>query len=149
MIEYAILQDYLHQHLDALNNIMMQHLALLQQLAPTPDVSSDTYYSHIRDIHQMGHILIAVEGNRIVGTGTLLVEPKLIHGGRYAGHIEDLAVDPAYRGQGIGSTIVNRLKESAKMHNCYKIILNCKEELISFYEKAGFEKGEAQMKQYL
>jgi ribosomal protein S18 acetylase RimI-like enzyme len=44
-------------------------------------------------------ILVAQDGQRIVGVGTLYVIQKI---GKRAGHVEDVVVDSEYRGQGIG-----------------------------------------------
>ena len=37
-------------------------------------------------------------------------------------------------------------KYVAKQYHCYKIILNCKEELEKFYKKNGFSKSSIQMR---
>lgn len=39
---------------------------------------------------------------RIIGAGTLLMEPKFIHGCGQTGHIEDIVVHEAARGLGLG-----------------------------------------------
>ena len=41
--------------------------------------------------------------------------------------------------------MIECLKQIAKAMNCYKIILNCSEKNIKFYEKCGFELKEVQM----
>lgn len=49
---------------------------------------------------------------------------------------------------GIGQKIVEKLTELAKKKNCYKIILDCKETNIPFYEKIGFQQKGSQMSKY-
>ncbi|MCL4399642.1 GNAT family N-acetyltransferase [Candidatus Parvarchaeota archaeon] len=75
---------------------------------------------------------------RITGTATLLIQDNITHGARPYGHIENVVTDKDYRGLGIGNKIIESLVQDAKGRNCYKIILDCNETLIRFYEKAGF-----------
>ena len=42
--------------------------------------------------------------------------------------------------------IVNKLVD---FYDCYKIILDCKDELVDFYKMAGFKKYGNQMAKYL
>ena len=49
----------------------------------------------------------------IIGTGTIIFEPKMIREGRYAGHIEDIVVHQDYQCQGIAKNILNKLKNDA------------------------------------
>ena len=53
-------------------------------------------------------------------------------------NIEDLVVDREERGKNIAQQLINKCIEYAKSQNCYKIILNCNENLIKFYEKNNF-----------
>jgi glucosamine-phosphate N-acetyltransferase len=85
----------------------------------------------------------------ILGSGTIIYEPKIIHGCKNVGHIEDIVVHEKYRGQGIAQKILEKLTEAASNKNCYKVILDCKKDLITFYEKSGFRQNNFQMSKYL
>ena len=86
------------------------------------------------------HIIVIAElDGKIVGTTTLLIEPKFIHDGGLVGHIEDVVVDKKFQGQKIGNEIVKFLLEVAKNRGCYKTILNCTDDVKEFYEKNGFK----------
>ena len=86
------------------------------------------------------HIIVVAEINdRIIGSTTLLIEPKFIHQGGFVGHIEDVVVSKEFQGNQIGEKIVKYVLELAKKHNCYKTILNCSDEVKQFYEKIGFK----------
>ena len=86
------------------------------------------------------HIIVVAEINdRIVGSTTLLIEPKFIHQGGFVGHIEDVVVSKEFQGNQIGEKIIKYVLELAKKHNCYKTILNCSDEVKQFYEKIGFK----------
>ena len=86
------------------------------------------------------HIIIVAEVNgKIVGSTTLLIEPKFIHQGGIVGYIEDVVVNKEFQGLEIGKKIIKYVLELAKNHGCYKTILDCSDEVKPFYEKLGFK----------
>jgi len=85
-------------------------------------------------------IFVAVLDNKIVGSTTMIIEPKFIHDGGKVGHIEDVVVAKEYQGKDIGKKLVLSLLEYAKKNQCYKTLLDCTEEVKPFYEKIGFKK---------
>lgn len=92
------------------------------------------------------HVLVALDGRSVLGTTTLLVEQKFIHGGGLVGHIEDVAVRPGDGGRGVGSSLVKAAVQLARELGCYKCILDCKEDLVPFYERMGFRRHEIGMR---
>jgi len=84
-------------------------------------------------------IYVAIDNKKIVGSTTLLIEQKFIHDGGLVGHIEDVVVRKDYEGKGIGIKLVTSLLERAKEKNCYKTILDCKDDVKQFYERIGFK----------
>lgn len=76
---------------------------------------------------------------KIVGTISLIIEQKLIHGGAKCGHIEDLVVSHEWRGQNIAQEMIEFSKDQCRISGCYKVILDCHERLERFYEKNGFK----------
>jgi glucosamine-phosphate N-acetyltransferase len=126
-----------------LNTIKNDYIRLLQQLTTAPDIPLQLFINNIHDICQSGKIIVCQVDNKIIATGTILYETKIIHGGKKVGHIEDIVVDQAYRGKGIASQILKRLIEDAK--DCYKVILDCNKDNIHFYEKNGFVQKNVQM----
>ena len=91
-------------------------------------------------------IYVAVDDGKIVGSTTLFIEQKFIHDGGLVGHIEDVVVRKDYEGRGIGMKLVISLLDVAKQRKCYKTILNCEDNLKSFYEKIGFKKATNEMR---
>ncbi len=75
---------------------------------------------------------------RIIGTASILVENKLLHYGSTVGHIEDVVVDRESRLGGVGKQLVSRCIEFARAKECYKVILDCSDDNIPFYESCGF-----------
>ena len=76
----------------------------------------------------------------------MLIEPKFIHDGGRAGHIEDVAVDEKFQGIGIGESIIRYLLRMAEDRGCYKTILDCTDDVAQFYEKIGFVKIASEMR---
>ena len=85
-------------------------------------------------------VFVAVVDDKVVGSTTMLIEPKFIHDGGKVGHIEDVVVSKEYQGKGIGEKLIHTLLEYAKKNNCYKTVLDCSDEVKPFYEKIGFKR---------
>ena len=86
------------------------------------------------------------QNHQVIGTATLLIEQKFIHNGGKAGHIEDVATRKGYEGKGIGKKVILELIKIAKENECYKVILDCNEKVMDFYEKTGFRKHAIMMR---
>lgn len=84
------------------------------------------------------HTFVAMRNNRVVGTTSLLVDQKFIHGGGRVGHIEDVAVAHDAQRMGIGTALVEHAVAQAKELGCYKVILHCFSDLSGFYQRLGF-----------
>jgi GNAT superfamily N-acetyltransferase len=56
------------------------------------------------------HVRIAYSGDKIVGFG------RTVDDGKYYAAIVDLIVDPMYQGKGIGTRILNELKDSLQSY---------------------------------
>lgn len=82
-------------------------------------------------------IVIDIDG-KVVGTAMAVIHPKFIHGGSFAGSVEDVAVHPDYRRRGIANGLIRELEKFFKEHRCYKVTLQCDFELSSLYKKSGF-----------
>ena len=102
----------------------------------------------------MGMIVVGViydKSNKtieIVGSGTIIIEPKIIRGGANVGHIEDIVVAKHMQGKGISQKILNILKLIARENNCYKVILDCEDSVKNVYLKNGFTLKGIQLAEY-
>ena len=135
------------QHLDS-EKYIPEIFSLLQQLTIAPILDIKLYDNIISDISNniYQNIYVYIKNDKPIAIITLLMEQKLIHGGNMIAHIEDLVVDKEYSGKGIAKELLNHVINIAKNNNCYKIILDCKRELIPFYEKNGFVESGIQMR---
>ncbi|KAI7845197.1 hypothetical protein COHA_001241 [Chlorella ohadii] len=90
-----------------------------------------------------------LDKRQIIATATLVVELKFIRGCAKCGHIEDVVVDSTYRGLRLGLRVIEALMAAAQELGCYKVILDCSEDNVPFYEKCGLTRKEVQMVKYL
>jgi glucosamine-phosphate N-acetyltransferase len=136
-----------------LSDDFVAYTTLLEQLTTThpENITKEAYLLHLKQIlsNPLHKIYVAVNSGKIVGSATLLIEPKIIHTLSYVGHIEDVVVDENSRAGGVGRLLIEHLIKIAKEHNCYKIILTCSDKNIGFYEKFGFKKRDNNMAYYL
>ena len=115
---------------------------LLEQLKPinfTSDIDDAwTEYNGIG--------IVGLDGDKIIAFGSLVVENKIR--GYLSGQIEDVVVDSSYRGKGVGEKLIEEINKKAKKIGCYRVSLFCKEELIPFYNKNGYEVNNIVMKKW-
>lgn len=122
---------------------------LLGHLTAAPDLSTEELVMLFQRRIQAGvHTKVAVvrSSQQVAGTASLIVEPKFTRGGRSVGHIEDVVTHPDHRGKGIGGELLRSLLQTASDVDCYKVILDCREELVEYYGSFGFRKCETQMR---
>ena len=97
----------------------------------------DQYAGQTNSLPVYVHVIVAVDNDVVIGTGSILIERKFLRGGGIVGHIEDVVVDKTERSLGIGKALIGRCVEAAKDFGCYKVILDCSEQNIPFYIKCG------------
>ncbi|GKT36090.1 Glucosamine 6-phosphate N-acetyltransferase like protein [Aduncisulcus paluster] len=126
-----------------------KHLEVLAQLTDVGIVSHKQYVNFVTFATLSQNTYVAViehlPSKKIIGSATLFVEKKLIHSCSSCGHIEDVVVDSTYRGKGLGKSLVHHLVGKARLLGCYKVILDCAEKNVKFYEKCGMKQKEKKM----
>lgn len=88
-------------------------------------------------------LFVAELDGRIVGTFALLIMDNLGHQGAPSGILEDVAVDPAHQGRGIGREMVHHALEECRTKGCYKLALTSnlkRSRAHAFYEKLGLDR---------
>eukprot|EP00164_Ancoracysta_twista_P002271 GFYU01003006.1.p1 GENE.GFYU01003006.1~~GFYU01003006.1.p1 ORF type:complete len:180 (-),score=52.00 GFYU01003006.1:198-737(-) len=126
---------------------------VLAQLTTVDNINAGLFTRRFDEIYgKEFYYVVVIEDevkHKIVGSATLLLEKKFVHGAGLVGHIEDVVVSDQYRGMSLGRTLLEELKTVGEDLGCYKIILDCEEKNISFYEKIGFQRKEMQMAYYV
>ena len=87
-----------------------------------------------------GRLYLAKDGDKVVGTAGLFK----VNDREY--ELVKMAVDPAYRGQGISKLLLDRCLEEAKQLKAHKLFLFSNSQLttaLKLYEKYGFRHVEA------
>lgn len=99
-------------------------------------------------IEEEGKVLAYIEGP--------VVERPLIHDGLFhkveanpdgGGYIAitSLSVSPAYKGQGLGTTLLAAMKDLAVSQKRFGLVLTCEDYLVPYYEMNGFlNEGQAE-----
>jgi glucosamine-phosphate N-acetyltransferase len=127
-------------------------ISILNELSNTCNPYNDSQFEtlklYLNDTPTHKIWLISENGEHI-GIITTILEPKIIHHFGYVLHIEDFVIREKFRGSGIGKYVLHKIKEYAQSVHAYKIILNCSQENIRFYEKSGFTQKNVEMSMYL
>jgi GNAT superfamily N-acetyltransferase len=88
-------------------------------------------------------VFLAEHEGRALGTLTLYVLPLLAHGLAPEALVEDVAVDAAAQGRGVGRALMHHAMGIARGHGCYKLALSSnlrREAAHAFYDSLGFER---------
>ena len=152
-IQYTKLIDLLDTNSNNIESIKGQYLLLLSELSSTSYIETSLFVKNIERISKMGAIIVGViydssNNFEIIASGTIIIEPKIIREGQNVGHIEDIVVTKQMRSRGISSKILDILKLIARENNCYKVILDCNDEVKNVYIKNGFNVNSIQMVEY-
>ena len=113
---------------------------------------------HLCSDRKLTIVAASTSGGKILGTASLLWEPKYTHQLGTVGHIEDVVVLPSHRGSSLGRVLVHSLiriafgymliedPSTSSNEQCYKVVLGCRTENIGFYKKCGMRGDEVQMR---
>jgi len=124
------------------------YLELLSQLTQVGQIKPDEFANIFSKIQSQIWVIEDTLTNKIVASASIFLEQKFIHDGGIVAHLEDVVVDQYYRGAQLGKKLIDNVVEIAKNSGAYKIIADCKPELVSFYSKNGFEKRGEQIAIY-
>lgn len=122
---------------------LLETLDCLADVRLTLDEAREVFRSRLRTGTRT---FVAMSAGRVIGTASLMIERKFIHGGGTVGHIEDVAVHRAFQKRGIASALVEHVIGEARRVGCYKVVLGCYGELAPFYERLGFHRHDLGMR---
>ena len=107
---------------------LLQNLSLIS-INDLDKIKNQKFIESLDEKHQIW-IIYDTQEQKIIATGTLLVENKLIRNYGKVGHIEDIVVDVDFENQGVGKRLVSHLVKVAEEEGCYKCILHCSPNLV-------------------
>jgi predicted GNAT family N-acyltransferase len=109
-------------------------LADLQRLFAQTDWTAKRTPESLAKMLEQTPICMGVwDGDRLIGFARAVTDDL------FRAFVEDVIVDEAYRGQGIGAEIMRRLLE--RLDHVEEITLNCHDHLVPFYGRLGFERA--------
>jgi|SaaInlStandDraft_7_1057024.scaffolds.fasta_scaffold11259_5 glucosamine-phosphate N-acetyltransferase len=142
----------LNNNISKIEKIKNKYIELLSNLTTTENLNNEDFLEIINKIHKIGAIYVCYyyenDEIEIIASGTIIIEPKIIHSGKNVGHIEDIVVHSKHQGKGLSTKIVKYLKDYGLENNCYKIILDCDKNIKKVYEKNDFYEKDIQMVYY-
>lgn len=118
---------------------MIYELAEFERLTHTVTATEEQLREHLFGARPYAEVLLAFVGDQSVGFAlyfhnysTFLAQPGI--------YLEDLYVRKAWRSQGIGTALLQAVKEEAVRRGCGRYewsVLNWNQRAIDFYEKMG------------
>ena len=115
---------------------------VLAQLTSVEGTTKEKFVKRFNQVKKNPNVkvLVGEKNGKIVCTGTLLVEEKFHNGCSNYGHIEDIAVDQSIRRTGVGKHVILTLLDEARKYGCYRVVLDCRDHNVPFYEACGLER---------
>lgn len=95
---------------------------------------------HAMQAHQGCNVYVAEIDGQVVGTFVLYILPNMTRHGRPAAMLENIVVDEANRGQGIGRVMLEHARDLAQAAGCYKLSLTSNAKRTAahdFYRRCG------------
>ncbi len=135
------------------NDFHKGYLDVLCELSDTITIKTEELFKSVFEKVELNknHYIYVLEdmvSGNIIGSATLLIEPKFIHNGKNVGHIEDVVVSKKAQSKGLGKSLIMYLTTFMNEMNCYKFILDCSENVQTFYSKCGYNSKAIQMSLY-
>jgi GNAT superfamily N-acetyltransferase len=110
------------------------------EFSPDPELQRQGLARIIQN-PQLGEIIVLREGDSVIGMASLLYTISTALGGR-AALLEDMIVDPHYRGRGYGTQLITNAIQRAKNAGCLRIRLLTDADNTNaqrFYLRNGFQ----------
>lgn len=124
-------------------------LDVLKVLTTVGEISKETFAEQYNYWHKHNDeyfvVVITDDYDQVVAVGSIMVERKLIHQCGKVGHIEDIAVLRSQQGKKLGLRLIHALTDIGHSQGAYKVILDCSEHNVPFYEKCGYARAGVQM----
>ncbi|KAI5201914.1 hypothetical protein AUEXF2481DRAFT_45061 [Aureobasidium subglaciale EXF-2481] len=84
------------------------------------------------------YCIVIDDGDKIVATATMIVDRKFIQNLTTVAHVEDVSVLATHQRKGLGLLLLKALEGTAKNLGVKKLILDCGDRNVGFYERCGY-----------
>ncbi|UQS87253.1 GNAT family N-acetyltransferase [Nicoliella spurrieriana] len=108
-----------------------EFIQVLKHVSETTIIAAD-------DDHVAGMLIGRTTSNQLLDNDAYHLDLDSKPGDKYLA-ILGLAVYPDYQGHGIATQLLDQIEKLAKQRGLSGVTLDCREHLIPFYEKHGFE----------
>jgi GNAT superfamily N-acetyltransferase len=118
---------------------LVRQLAIYEKLEHAMVASQDDFQQALFGAERNAHALIAFADDSAVGFALYFYNFSTFLGRRGI-YLEDIYVEPEYRGRGIGSALLKRLARIAKEQRCGRMewsVLTWNQPSIDFYHRLG------------
>ena len=126
------------------------YLKLLQQLTVVgDDVTKEKFeerFLSMKSCLNCYYVLVIEDlaTNKCIGTATCVYEQKFIRHASSRCRIEDVVVDENYRRKKLGKLLIDFAVALSRLKGCYKVSLECKDRVKTFYQQLGFQAEDGQ-----
>lgn len=106
----------------------------------SPEVLKRSFHFCINNPHKVVVFIILIEGV-VTGTASLHMGHYSTWNDNYYGHIEDVIIDPEYRGRSLAYHLLHHVISAARDHNLSRLEVNALSDnhgARKLYEKLGF-----------
>ena len=123
---------------------LVKKLASYERLSREVAATEEDFRSALFGPNRVAEALLAFSGSEPVGFALYFTTFSTFVG-RPGIYLEDIFVEPGYRGQGIGAALLARIAKIARDRNCGRVewsVLTWNQPAIEFYERKGAERME-------
>lgn len=133
----------------ALSDFDKGYMQLLQHLTKVGDVSQEKFEDRFKQMKSCPdtYYIVVIEDTtlgKVVGSASLIKEQKFIHGATARARVEDVVVSDEYRGKQLGKILLDVVLHLSKVIGCYKLSLECKDNMVKFYSVFDLKRPEGQ-----
>lgn len=141
---YFDLGDNLHMRPLKRDDFTRNYLGLLAQLTKVGDISQEQFTKRFDQMAACKNtyftfVIVDTEKNEIAGTITHVYEQKFFRNTGARGRIEDVVVHESYRGRKLSKILLDVASQLSKELGCYKLSLECFDDLKKLYCQFGFK----------
>ncbi|KAI5197143.1 hypothetical protein E4T39_07439 [Aureobasidium subglaciale] len=117
-------------------------LTCLSDLTWIGEVSQESFEGRYDWLATVGrgwnHCIVIDDGSKIIATATMIVDRKFIQNLTTVAHVEDVSVSASHQRKGLGLLLLKALEGIAKDIGVKKLILDCGDKNVAFYERCGY-----------